>query len=52
MLRPPRRAGAGKNVFGLGPIFQLAGEAGCGGDDGISGRGAPLPIGVIRHLLD
>ena len=52
VFRPPRRVGAGKDVFGLGPILQLAGEAGCGGDGGISGRGAPLPIGVIRHLLD
>lgn len=52
VLRPPRRVGAGKDVFGLGPILQLAEEAGCGGDGGISGRGAPLPIGVIRHLLD
>ena len=41
MLRSPRRVGAGKDVFGLGPILQLAGEAGCGGDGGISGRGAP-----------
>ena len=52
VLRSPRRVGAGKDVFGLGPILQLVGEAGCGGDGGISGRGAPLPIGVIRHLLD
>ena len=52
VLRPPRRVGAGKDVFGLGPILQLAEEAGCGGDGGISGRGVPLPIGVIRHLSD
>lgn len=27
-------------------------EAGCGGDDDVSGRGASLPTGAIRHLLD
>lgn len=27
-------------------------EIGCGGDGSVSGRGAPLPIGAIRHLLD
>ena len=27
-------------------------EIGCGGDGSVSGRGASLPISVIRHLLD
>lgn len=27
-------------------------EISCGGDGSVSGRGAPLPIGAIRHLLD
>ena len=58
VLRPPRRAGAGKTVFGFDSPSSLPSsvstswEAGCGGDDGVSGRGAPLPIGAIRHLLD
>lgn len=51
VFRPPRRVGAGKAVFGLGPTLQLAVEAGCGGG-AVPGRGAPLPIGAIRHLLD
>ena len=51
MPRPPRRVGAGKAIFGLGPTLQLAVEAGCG-DGAVPGRGAPLPIGAIRHLLD
>lgn len=37
-LRPPRRVGAGKDVFGLGPILQLAGKVGCGGDGGNRGK--------------
>ena len=58
VFQPPRRVGAGKAVFGFDSPSSLPSsvstswKAGCGGDDGVSGRGAPLPIGAIRHLLD
>ena len=47
VLRLLRRAGAGKAVFSfdspssLPPSVSTSWEAGCGGDDGVSGRGAP-----------
>ena len=53
VLRLPRRAGAGKAVFSFDSPSSLPSsvstswEAGCGGDDGVCGRGAPLPIGAI-----
>lgn len=61
VFRLPWRVGAGEAVFSFDSTFQPSSlssnvsanwEISYGGDGSVSGRGASLPVGAIRRLLD